>query len=203
MADTISKEERSRIMARVRSRDNRSTELQLIALLRKGGITGWSRHAPITGKPDVVFREFRLAIFIDGCFWHGCSEHLRLPKTNSAYWRAKILKNMARDRDASKTLRNKGWVVLRIWEHELKTPIRAYRRILGAIDSCKERRTHKAVHRSKLSPNLTTNAKPCKTPSPPPTSKSTPSFTNFTASPKTKSKSSKGTPNLINTNLYF
>lgn len=71
-------------------------------------------------KPDFVFRHLRVALFVDGCFWHGCPKHATQPKTNAAFWRDKIAANRARDRRVTRVLRALGWRVLRIWEHELR-----------------------------------------------------------------------------------
>ena len=106
-------------MAAIRSRGNRDTELRLIALMRAHGISGWRRGSKLTGKPDFVFPKLRLAVFVDGCFWHGCPKHATQPKTNAAFWRKKISANRARDRLVTRTLRAMGWRVVRVWEHEL------------------------------------------------------------------------------------
>ncbi len=81
-------------MALIPSKDNKATELRLIAIFRANGITGWRRNRPLFGKPDFVFRARKLAVFVDGCFWHGCPLHAPQPKTNAAFWR----KNVARQR---------------------------------------------------------------------------------------------------------
>jgi DNA mismatch endonuclease (patch repair protein) len=117
--DSVSPEKRSEIMRAVKGRGNMDTELVLIRLLRQNKITGWRRSQPIFGKPDFIFPKHELAIFVDGCFWHGCSEHCRMPKGNRAYWKQKIASNKARDRLVNRTLRAQGWRALRIWEHEL------------------------------------------------------------------------------------
>lgn len=119
MPDVFSIRKRSEVMSHIRSSGNKDTELALVRLFRKAGITGWRRNQPVFGRPDFVFREARLAIFVDGCFWHGCVKHSRPPQTNRAYWRKKMIRNKARDRSSSRALRKKGWRVLRIWEHEL------------------------------------------------------------------------------------
>ncbi len=108
-------------MASVKSRDAKSTELKFISLLKKKGITGWRRNYPLTGKPDVVFSRFKIAVFIDGCFWHGCPRHCRMPSSNVNYWKNKIEKNKIRDKKITKALKMRGWQVIRIWEHEIKT----------------------------------------------------------------------------------
>jgi len=119
VADVFSKAKRSQIMSRVRGRGNRRTELALIFVFRRAGIFGWRRNQPVFGKPDFVFRSHRLAVFVDGCFWHGCPQHGTKPRNNAAFWRKKLAANQIRDRLVTRTLRQAGWRVLRIWEHEL------------------------------------------------------------------------------------
>jgi DNA mismatch endonuclease (patch repair protein) len=90
-----------------------------------------TRHSPLAVRPDFVFRQARLALFVDGCFWHGCPKHGTQPKGNRAFWKNKFSRNKARDILVTKTLRRSGWRVLRIWEHELarKNELRLLRRI--------------------------------------------------------------------------
>ncbi|HOY60173.1 MAG TPA: very short patch repair endonuclease [Verrucomicrobiota bacterium] len=109
-------------MAAIRATGNRATELKLAAILRAHRITGWRRHQLLPGKPDFVFARQRLAVFVDGCFWHGCRVHLRIPKDNRAYWRRKIARNCLRDRETTNCLEKSGWRVLRVWEHALRSP---------------------------------------------------------------------------------
>lgn len=106
-------------MSKVRGAGNASTELRLITLFRAHGITGWRRKQPLVGKPDFVFPARRIALFVDGCFWHGCPIHATQPKQNAEFWREKIERNKARDRLVNRTLKAKGWRVMRVWEHEL------------------------------------------------------------------------------------
>ena len=174
MPDVFTRPKRSAVMARIRSRGNRDTELALARLLRARGITGWrkqqtlivcssqrqlahssaARSQPnarlsvradsrrrLRVKVDFVFRRERVAIFVDGCFWHGCPIHspsarwLRkssMPtgggsrrgasagRTGKAFWREKLASNRARDRAVNRTLRRAGWRVLRVWEHQLR-----------------------------------------------------------------------------------
>lgn len=103
-------------MARIRSHGNRDTELALIVLLRRHGVTGWRRRQKVFGKPDFVFRQARLAVFVDGCFWHGCPRHATKPKNNRLFWQTKLAANRARDLLVNQTLRRQGWRVVRIWE---------------------------------------------------------------------------------------
>lgn len=121
MADVFSTKQRSAVMAAVRGNQNKSTELRLIKIFRELGITGWRRKSTLPGKPDFVFRAQRVTLFVDGCFWHGCPFHSKIPASNRAYWTAKISRNVQRDRRLSALLRSKGWHVVRVWEHELRT----------------------------------------------------------------------------------
>lgn len=119
MADIFSKAKRSEVMSLVRGTGNRSTELRLIELLREASITGWRRKHPLPGRPDFVFVKHHLAIFVDGCFWHGCPKHLSKPATNRAFWMRKLTANKNRDRLVTQVLKKRGWRVLRIWQHAL------------------------------------------------------------------------------------
>jgi DNA mismatch endonuclease (patch repair protein) len=119
MPDVFTEAKRSEVMSRIRGRGNKGTELALIKLFRAHGITGWRRHQPIFGKPDFIFRRERVAIFVDGCFWHGCAKHSNLPVNNRPFWEIKLSGNKRRDKLVTQTLRANGWRVLRIWEHEI------------------------------------------------------------------------------------
>lgn len=125
MADTFSPTDRSRVMAAVRSRGNQSTELALASALRRHGLKGWRRHAVIATqgpagsqvrvKPDFVFRKLRLAVFVDGYFWHVCPKHFAIPKTCRTFWRRKLPGNRSRDFVVIRTLPDAGWMVIRLW----------------------------------------------------------------------------------------
>lgn len=106
-------------MSRIRGRGNKETELALMAIFRTSRISGWRRHPAIFGRPDFVFRRQRIAIFVDGCFWHSCPKHSRAPKGNAQFWAVKLSGNKTRDKIVNLTLRKAGWRVVRIWEHEL------------------------------------------------------------------------------------
>jgi DNA mismatch endonuclease (patch repair protein) len=116
---------RRELMSRIRSRGNKRTEEVLAKLFREHGITGWRRHYPVAGTPDFVFLRPRVAIFVDGCFWHGCNLHFKMPSTRTNFWSAKIERNRVRDEQVSKALKRAGWRVIRIWEHELQRQHRA------------------------------------------------------------------------------
>ena len=113
-------EGRSRIMRAIRGTGNRSTELRLARVLRRARISGWRRHQRILGTPDFLWRANHVALFVDGCFWHGCPRCYRPPARNSAFWRQKIRYNRERDEVVTRELRRAGWTVLRIWECQVE-----------------------------------------------------------------------------------
>lgn len=119
MADVFDKEKRSDIMKRVRSTENKSTELKLIEIFKAVGITGWRRNYKVKGHPDFVFLDKRIAIFVDGCFWHGHDCRNTRPADNAEYWQKKRQRNMERDRSVTELFEARGWTVIRIWECEL------------------------------------------------------------------------------------
>jgi DNA mismatch endonuclease, patch repair protein len=91
---------------------------------------------PWSSGPDFAFRRQRVAVFVDGCFWHGCPKHSTMPANNRAFWEKKLSGNQARDRVVSRTLRREGWRVVRVWEHELRKPalvLARIRRVLAAL----------------------------------------------------------------------
>ncbi len=102
--DTFSPEKRSWIMAQVKSAGNKSTEENLLAVLREHKLTGWRRSYPIFGKPDFAFTKKRVAVFVDGCFWHGHPQKCRVPESNREYWLEKISRNVARGKLVTRTL---------------------------------------------------------------------------------------------------
>lgn len=130
MADVFNAKKRSEVMARICSRGNKETELLLLGILRKHGVTGWRRHLRLPGKPDFAFPQHRLAVFVDGCFWHGCPQCYRRPKSRQEYWDAKFQRNKTRDRKVNRLLRRKSWRVVRFWQHELqRMPLSCVNRI--------------------------------------------------------------------------
>lgn len=135
--DHVSKEVRSKIMAAVRSRGNTTTELPLAKLLWAAGIRGYRKQWKVPGKPDFAWPGRKIAIFVDGCFWHGCTKCKYPPRTNTEFWLDKIRTNQARDRRVGKQLRNDGWKVLRIWECCVKKPSTLVRigKLLNSSDS--------------------------------------------------------------------
>lgn len=181
MPDVFTKRKRSEVMARIRARGNRDTELALARLMRQRGITGWRRqqvvrlparkraHQIIT-RADFVFPRLRVAVFVDGCFWHACPMHSppakwlaksampatatsqnakKRKRTGKQFWREKLAANKRRDRLINRLLRRGGWCVVRIWEHEIpqgksKQAERAERRLIQKIQTALRisRQTH-------------------------------------------------------------
>jgi DNA mismatch endonuclease (patch repair protein) len=113
---------RSQMLGAVKSRGNRSTELRLAKLLRRNGLSGWRRHLPLPGHPDFAWPRKRVAVFVDGCFWHGCPRCYVAPRHNAAFWREKVQSNSRRDLRVARQLRAMGWSVQRIWECRVTEP---------------------------------------------------------------------------------
>lgn len=120
-------------MSQIKARDNKSTELRMAAILRGHRISGWRRQLPLPGPPDFVFRKERLCVFVDGCFWHACPRCYKAPRSNGAFWHHKAVRNRARDRKVNRELRDKGWHVVRLWEHSLRAPERVAARLRRAL----------------------------------------------------------------------
>lgn len=117
MIDVLTPEQRRYCMSRIHGK-NTKPEVMLRKALWAQGLR-YRLKNDLYGKPDIVFASQRVAIFIDGCFWHRCKKHFVLPKTNRKLWDAKINSNVERDRFVQKILIRNGWSVLRIWEHEI------------------------------------------------------------------------------------
>ena len=120
MADVFDQAKRSDIMKRVRPSGNKSTELKLIEIFKSLNITGWRRNYPVIGHPDFVFLERKVAIFVDGCFWHGHDCRNTMPADNAEYWAKKRMRNIEHDKAITELFEHRGWTVVRIWECELK-----------------------------------------------------------------------------------
>lgn len=108
-------------MSRIRSSDTKPELALRKSLFAKG--MRFRTCLKLTGKPDIVFTKARIAIFVDGCFWHGCPQHGKLPKSNTSYWTAKLHRNRERDRAVDAALAAGGWAVIRYWEHEIKNDL--------------------------------------------------------------------------------
>lgn len=128
MADVLNKAQRSFCMARNRPKDT-SPELRLRKALWKLGFR-YRLDSKLPGRPDLVFASKKVAIFVDGCFWHRCPRHFKPPGTNVAFWRQKLSGNAARDKRVNRKLKAMGWQVIRVWEHEVRaSPDRAAKRL--------------------------------------------------------------------------
>lgn len=118
--DTVSKKKRSWIMSRIRS----TSSIEVLPKELRG--LGLRAHPKgVFGKPDFGNKTRKIAVFIDGCFWHKCPEHFKMPKSNVKFWKAKIRANVKRDRVVDETLLDSWWTVIRIWEHEVRKSARA------------------------------------------------------------------------------
>jgi DNA mismatch endonuclease, patch repair protein len=129
--DRVSREVRSKIMAAVRTFGG-TTERKMEALLRNQGISGFRKQFPVAGKPDFAWPKSKVALFVDGCFWHGCPRCDRPSKSNTTFWNTKIALNRRRDARVARKLRNDGWSVLRVWECRI-TERRTVSRIMRAV----------------------------------------------------------------------
>jgi DNA mismatch endonuclease (patch repair protein) len=135
MVDVFTKEKRSEVMSRIRGRGNKDTELAIIRIMKKYHISGWRRNYDLFGKPDFVFPKQKVALFVDGCFWHMCPKHSNMPQNNKAFWEKKLLGNKERDGVVVRTLRRENWIVVRIWEHELASPEQVAKKLLKALQT--------------------------------------------------------------------
>ena len=120
MVDNLKPEDRKKTMRAVKGKGTK-LELRLFAMLAGMRVNGWRKNANyVEGKPDVVFLDKKVAIFIDGCFWHGCPIcNRKLPETNRDYWTGKIDRNVELANIYNHKLADSGWTIIRIWEHEL------------------------------------------------------------------------------------
>lgn len=118
MVDVLSTNQRSYCMSRILGKNTKPEQLLRKALWATG--LRYRLKNRLLGRPDMLFPNKRLAIFVDGCFWHGCFEHCQLPKTNQVFWQKKLSKNTKRDKEVNRLLKQDGWRVLRFWEHEVK-----------------------------------------------------------------------------------
>lgn len=133
MTDTVSKKKRSQIMKANKPKDNKSTELKLIQLFKQLGLKGWRRNYKIAvAHPDFVFLEKKIAVFADGCFWHGHNCRNLTPEQNSEYWQKKLENNRIRDKQINERLEGKGWEVIRVWECEIKEQKKATLKLMNS-----------------------------------------------------------------------
>lgn len=119
MSDTLTKENRRKAMQSIKSKKTK-IENKVTSELWRRGIRFRRNVDNLYGKPDIAIKKYKIVIFIDSCFWHGCILHCRLPKSNKEYWIKKIERNINRDLEVNNYYREKGWHLMRVWEHELK-----------------------------------------------------------------------------------
>lgn len=163
MVDVFDAKKRSEVMSRIRGKGNKSTEIALASAFRKIGVSGWRRHivirlklqskrgtaqneasAALVVRPDFVFKHERLIVFVDGCFWHQCPLHSKIPANNREFWEQKLGRNMHRDQLTNRGLKKLGWKVIRIWEHDLTSN--------ADTAAAKVRRFQKAAIKRRCSP---------------------------------------------------
>lgn len=130
MADKISKEARSKIMSAIRSKGTKLEDRVSKELWRRGYRFRKNVNT-LFGKPDIAIKKYKVVIFLDSCFWHGCDIHYRIPKSNYDYWFNKIERNRARDKVVNEYYEQKGWTLIRVWDHEVKEDIEA---VIDRID---------------------------------------------------------------------
>ncbi len=141
--DTLTPEQRRFCMQRIKGR-NTSPEVRLRSALWRLGLRFRIGHH-LVGTPDIVFPAVRLAVFIDGCFWHRCRKHSHLPKSNIKYWKRKFQLNKERDVRVNRKLRRQGWRVLRVWEHDVASELELLSRsIKNAL------KNHKSISRLRI-----------------------------------------------------
>jgi len=120
-------------MSMIRAK-NTKPEISLRKAMAQTGICGYRLHYKLPGKPDIVFPSRKIAIFVDGCFWHKCPKCFIMPQTRKSFWKKKIESNTKRDKEVNRLLKKSGWKVFRFWEHALrKSPEQAAVRIIASL----------------------------------------------------------------------
>ena len=119
MADIITKQQRRITMQAIKSK-NTKIEVKVSRELWSSGFRFRKNVKSLKGKPDIAIKKYKVVIFLDSCFWHGCKEHCRYPSTNKEYWHSKIYRNIQRDKEVTGYYLNHNWNILRIWEHDIK-----------------------------------------------------------------------------------
>jgi DNA mismatch endonuclease (patch repair protein) len=136
MTDRLTRAQRSRTMSLIRSTET-SLEREFRKLLWGHGLR-YRKNVRMEGTPDIVFPRWKVAVFLDSCFWHLCRFHCRMPKSNKSFWQKKLVRNRARDRATTRRLRYRGWIVVRIWEHALvQNPNRCVDLVVRALERAK------------------------------------------------------------------
>jgi DNA mismatch endonuclease (patch repair protein) len=133
MTDVLTPKQRTYNMSQIRGK-NTVPEIKIRKMLFAAGIRGYRIHYKLPGKPDIVFVKKKIAIFVDGCFWHKCPVDFQEPATRKEFWMKKIQSNIDRDKKVNEQLRNEGWTVIRIWEHEIrKEPEKTVKEIVALL----------------------------------------------------------------------
>ncbi|TSC63324.1 MAG: DNA mismatch endonuclease, patch repair protein [Parcubacteria group bacterium Athens0416_74] len=130
MTDTLSVQQRSRVMAAIKNKGS-IIEQRVAAILKEYGVRYRKHSDKLPGKPDFYITRLSTVLFVDSCYWHGCLVHGSQPKSNRKFWKVKLERNRARDKEMNNEYRRLGWRVIRIWEHELTSPIS--KRVIRAI----------------------------------------------------------------------
>jgi len=133
MADNVSKEKRREIMRAVKSKDSK-IEVIVRKKLWALGFRYRKNSKKYFGKPDIVLKKHKTAIFIDSCFWHGCVKHCRMPSSQKKYWKDKIERNRDRDKEVCKHYKSIKWNCFRIWEHDLRNIDKALSRLVSKLE---------------------------------------------------------------------
>ena len=133
--DNLTKAQRPKNMQNIRSVGTKPEKL-LTKKLRSRGLYFTQHVKNLPGKPDIVFRKKKVVVFIDSDFWHAHPKRFIMPRTNMKYWRSKIRYNIARDKAVNKNLRESGWCVVRVWEHDIRKNInRCAKRVFAIVKS--------------------------------------------------------------------
>lgn len=119
MTDVLTPDQRKLNMSRIRAK-NTGPEVKLRKMLYAAGVRGYRIHFNLPGKPDIVFTKKKIAVFVDGCFWHKCPVCFKEPETRKEFWMKKIQSNIDRDKKVNEQLQQDGWIVVRVWEHEIR-----------------------------------------------------------------------------------
>ena len=137
--DNLTRPQRRKNMQNIRSR-NTVPERMLTRALRSENLYFARNASSLPGKPDIVFRRKKVAVFVDSDFWHCNPRYFIMPRTNVKYWKGKIAQNKKRDKEVNYILRKSGWKVVRIWEHEIKkNPEESCRKIIRVLSKVKQR----------------------------------------------------------------
>ena len=119
MVDILTKEQRSYNMSRILAK-NTQPEISFRKLLSSSKVRGYRIHYKLIGKPDIAFPKYKIAVFIDGCFWHKCPKCFIEPATRKKFWMNKINSNLKRDKKVNSVLKKKGWKIIRFYEHQIR-----------------------------------------------------------------------------------